>query len=49
MLLYVKKIWSLNPDKYKFVELEKAIFEHYKWVREDGGDKTFKEWLKTEI
>ena len=49
MKLYVKKIWSLNPTKYKYIELEKAQFEHYKWVKDYGGTKTFNEWLNTEI
>jgi len=49
MKLYVKKVWSLNPTKYKYVELEQALFEHYKWINENGGRKTFTEWLCTEI
>lgn len=49
MKLYVKKITSLNPTKYKFIELEKAQHEYYKWTLEFGVKKTFPQWLNTEI
>ena len=47
--LYVKKIWSLNPAKYIFIELDKALLEYKDWVVTGTYEKTFDEWLKTEI
>ena len=59
MKFYVKKIWSLNPTKYKYVELSKAQAEYTGWYtyvslnnpyyHEVMKLKTFEEWLKTEI
>lgn len=56
MKLFVKRICSLNPKKYKFVRLETAIgqYESYLTYFSRGwkkGDepKTFENWLKTEI
>lgn len=57
--IYVRKIWSRDPVKYKFIKLEEAIqkyaeYAYYCHQDEEFGDrfndiKTFKEWLKTEI
>ena len=58
MKLYVKKIWSLNPDLYKFIEFNKAQKEYNEWLKDSlnssyykKGDeiKSFEEWLKTEV
>jgi hypothetical protein len=52
MKLYVKKIWSTNPNLYIFLELNKAEKEYNKWARTDVNssvDKTFIDWLETEI
>lgn len=54
--LYVKKIWSLNPTKYKYMTLEKATKEYNEYLGNWQGyilyksnPKTFKNWLQTEI
>jgi len=56
MKLYVKKIWSLNPTKFKYISLETALFnyEHYltffdKGWKQKEAPKRFEEWLKSEI
>ena len=59
MKFYVKKIWSLNPTKYKYVEFSKAHKEYTSWFayvalkrpeyKYVEPIKTFEEWLKTEI
>lgn len=57
--IYVKKLWSLNPDEYKYINLDEAI-EKYKIYctgnlhpKAYGGNnferKSFQEWLETEI
>jgi hypothetical protein len=57
-MMYVKKIWSLNPTKYKYITIEKAIkgYENYiigyiksLYFNKDKKPKTFKSWLTTEI
>ena len=32
MKFYVKKIWSLNPKKHKYITLEKAQKEYQEWL-----------------
>lgn len=59
MKLYVKKIWTYNPNKYKFVSLEKALawYQTYldnlitcvSYYQKNQLGKTFDQWLKTEI
>lgn len=60
MKLYVKKIWSQSPTKYKYISLEEAQKEYNLWLYHitdiitygtDMQDyfKTFDQWLKTEI
>ena len=58
--IYVKKLWSLNPDEFKLITLDEAI-EKYKiyivcvtkYVLRDSTHvyniKSFQEWLETEI
>ena len=46
--LFVKKIVSLSPDLFDFVELDKAI-ESYDFYVHSGGVKGFEEWCATEI
>lgn len=55
--IYVKKLWSLNPDEYHFITLEEAI-EKYKIYciscikyadMTTNQVKSFQEWLATEI
>lgn len=51
----VKKLWSLNPRRYKVISLKKASEQHLEWVfyNINRGNTTyvkdFKTWLKTEI
>jgi len=47
--LYVKKLWSTHPDLFLYLELDEALFQHHRWSRETGGDKSFENWLSTEI
>jgi hypothetical protein len=54
MKLYVKKLWSLSPDKYKFITLEKATSEYRKYLTTPQSiystkNKSFENWLATEI
>lgn len=56
MKLYVKKIWSTNPNKYKYMELEKATEEYGQYALSVQDNpffrikiKTFSYWLRTEI
>lgn len=54
MKLYVKKLWSTNPNLYIYIELNKAEKEYNKWTnRNETWDrvitKTFVDWLETEI
>lgn len=54
MTLYVKKLYSLNPDKYKYIRIETATDNYSRYVANciDTGHnewKTFEQWLKTEI
>lgn len=58
MRLYVKKINSLNPTEYKYVEVDKAMIEHQRYVANivhnkneyvKGEPKLFDVWLRTEI
>jgi hypothetical protein len=56
MKLYVKKVWSYNPTKYKYITLEKAQEDYLKYtiLYFGGGHKSeyykdFEKWLKTEI
>lgn len=48
---FVKKIVSLNPDKFKFVSLEWAFdsYSVYLLKCKGGTAKSFRQWLKTEI
>ncbi len=48
-VLYVRKLASLNPDKFDYIKLEDAINRHYEYTHTHGGTKTMKEWLETEI
>jgi hypothetical protein len=49
-LLYVKKLWSLSPDKYKYIKLDEAIDSYRKYLYICGKKyKEFKPWLETEI
>lgn len=52
--ILVKKIWSLNPTKYKKISLEEAsavygIYISYFIKRSDLNFKSFVEWLESEI
>lgn len=55
--LYYKKIKSLNPIKYKFLEISKGTKEYQKYLDivfskpkvKQSDVKTFSQWLKTEI
>ncbi len=57
--LYVKKLCSLNPIKYKFIHIERALFDYdiylrnwvdsYKDGRVERYQKSFNSWLETEI
>ena len=61
MTLYVKKLWSLNPTKSKYIPLEQAVKEHAEYCRHfmeavrrertpnKEKPKSLTEWLKTEI
>lgn len=50
MTLYIKKLWSLNPTKYKFIPLKKALEEYHIYVQFcKTGIKTFEQWRTTEI
>jgi hypothetical protein len=61
MELYVKKLVSLNPQKYEFWEIQKAnikYLEYFAVILKKSFDigknkhikaKTFEEWLKSEI
>jgi hypothetical protein len=51
MNLYVKKLVSLNPDRYEFIEFNEAKYNYYQYaiLIKDGYTKTFKEWCDTEI
>jgi hypothetical protein len=48
----VFKLWSLSPDKYKLITIDKATDDYRAWVNQFGPEeeyKTFSEWLLTEI
>lgn len=53
--IYVKKIWSLNPTKYKFILLFEALKKYDEYLAnfkkpEHSSDwKSFEDWLTTEI
>ena len=52
--LYVKKLWSLNPNKYKYIRLDLAMEKYSRYVVSciDAGYKEwkpFQKWLSTEI
>lgn len=50
--IYVKKLWSLNPDEYKLITLDEAIEKYGSYcvsVGENKYRKSFQEWLATEI
>lgn len=54
--LKVKKLVSLNPDKYEMVDMEKAINNYGDYCHYYGHAdiinpkmKSFQEWLETEI
>ena len=59
MKLYVKKLSSLNPTKYKNISIDEAIkgYEEYVFMfinskftdLEDDKPKNFREWRTTEI
>lgn len=46
--LYVKKVWSYNPTQYKYITLKTAV-KQYNDYFQVTKDKTFIQWLKTEI
>lgn len=53
--IYVKKLWSLNPDEYHFITLEDAINSYGFYCCNCAKPpyscepKSFQEWLETEI
>lgn len=53
--LYVKKISSLHPTQYKYVNIDNALEEYHNYIlacaKSGVADqaKTFEEWLKSEI
>ena len=53
--LFVKKIVSLNPDKFGFISLQGALEKYSKYLftihddRKRESAKSFRQWLKTEI
>jgi hypothetical protein len=59
--LFVKKIWSLNPNLYRYIPIEKALSDYIIYSesitllnKEDlmapsRVAKNFKQWLRTEI
>ncbi|MFA5790709.1 MAG: hypothetical protein WC976_06585 [Caldisericia bacterium] len=55
--VYVKKIWSLNPTKHKFIPLPEALKKYDEYltvfvesrVRDLTEWKSFEDWLATEI
>jgi len=52
--LYVRKLVSLNPDRYEKISLKKAIKEYARYCNNARDDnrpdyKTFDNWLETEI
>lgn len=50
--LYVKKIYSLSPDEYKYIPLDFAILHYGKYLHNAQYFKyikSFEEWLDTEI
>jgi hypothetical protein len=51
MQLYVKKLTSLNPRKYKFISLSNAVRGYTDYAKEYKGIKLkdFTNWLNTEI
>ena len=59
MKYYIKKLWSLNPDKHKFITLEAGQRQYNEYVKswvqskiQLGGTyplKSFEEWAETEI
>lgn len=57
MKLYIKKIWSLSPTKYRHEPLEKMLKAYYEYciavMTSDYQDefmlKTFEQWRTTEI
>ena len=54
---YVKKIWSLNPTKYKFIQAPEALKKYDEYltafvkspVSHSSNWKSFENWLETEI
>jgi hypothetical protein len=54
MKLYVKKLWSLCPDKYKYITLEKGLIGYKNYLKQEPNKyttkyKSFEDWLATEI
>jgi hypothetical protein len=55
MKLYAKKLWSINPKLYKYIDFESAmrLYEDYRILicrgRKTETVKSFSQWLKTEI
>lgn len=56
--LYVKKVWSYNPKKYKYISYQKALDLYDEYIShclKSGYQslqtriKSFEDWLKTEI
>jgi hypothetical protein len=56
----VQKLWSLNPEKFKWITIDKALKDYADYINavriyskneelETLSLKTFKEWLETEI
>lgn len=57
-LIYIKKLYSLNPTRYTTIQLTKALEDYHLYCesfmnsqlrRETDKLKTFKQWLLTEI
>jgi hypothetical protein len=57
MTIYTKKLTSLNPKKYEYISIEKAIHDYQIYVNmclensyhKLSTPKSFHDWLKTEI
>ncbi len=50
--IYIKKIWSLTPFKYKYITLDNALDMYHEYITQHKTTddiKTFKNWCLTEI
>lgn len=54
--MYVKKVWSYNPTKYKFISMETAMLNYQEYLayfdkgwKQKDAPKTFYNWLVSEI